>query len=65
MSKGLLLLFIPNRLVLLSSVWFMKKTEKVFKSSKFVLKENTSEVKDSFLLFTFYSENFVPYFDSK
>lgn len=65
MSKGLLLLFVPNRLVLLSSVWFMKKTEKVFKSSKFVLKENTSEVKDSLLLFTFYSENFVPYFDSK
>lgn len=65
MIKGLLLLYPPKRLIFLNPVWFMKKTEKVFKSSQFAFRENTSAVKDSLLLFTFYSKNFVLYFDSK
>lgn len=65
MITGLLLLYVPNRFIFLNTVWFMKKTEKVFKWIKFAFKENTSAVEDSLLLFAFYSENFVLYFDSK
>lgn len=39
MIKGLLLLYSPNKFIFLNPVWFMKKTEKVFKSS--LLSEET------------------------
>lgn len=62
MIKALLLLYAPNRFVFLNPVWFMKKTEKLFKSSKFVFKENTSAMKNSLLFLLFYREGFFSVF---